>query len=214
YPETNIVAWARDERKARLQNGLGEPPSHADQGPHLARLWLLPYRGTWKNGTVQQAAHGFNTRFQVFPFLNADTDTSRVFDGNNFSIETTREAIQDDQPRAIEWKRWAIIEPASIELTVLKPAEKLPPIVDPALGQVDGIIIRVVNNIDIDNHGKVILDTCIAPAGASVVETDLIERVLRNQCDSRFISARLPEGPLVLEIDLKPHEIRTFKIYS
>jgi alpha-mannosidase len=213
YPETNIVAWARDERRTRLKNGLGEPPSHADQGPHLARLWLLPYRGTWKKGMVHQAAHGFNTRFQVLPFVNTMDETSMVVAGNEFSIEATRAAIHDAQPGAIEWKRWAIVEPASVEVTVMKPAEKLPPIIDLARGQVIGVVIRVINNIDEDNHGKVILDTALVPAEASVMETDLLERPIRNVLDPRYSSARLPEGPIVLEMDFKPHEIRTFKLY-
>ncbi|MBN2149865.1 MAG: hypothetical protein JW839_00335, partial [Candidatus Lokiarchaeota archaeon] len=99
YPDTNIVAWARDERRKRKEAGLGEPPTHADQGPHLARLWLLPYHGSWRKGRVHHAAHGFNSGVQVL-LLDGPKNARQTIGGREITVKILRSYIHDAYPKA------------------------------------------------------------------------------------------------------------------
>jgi alpha-mannosidase len=212
FPETNIVAWARDERKKRKDAGLGEPPTHADQGMHLTRLWLLPY-GSWRKGRVHQAAHGFNSPAQVL-VLDGIKNARQVIGSRELSVKILRSYIHDAHPKAANWIRWVLCDKPSVEVSSIKPAEKLPPVLDALHGQRDAVVIRVVNDIDGANKATVHVDPRIAPAGSTVIETDLLERPLPRTAEPRFTTSAAADGYLALQLEFKPHEIRTFKIFK
>lgn len=213
YPETNVVAWAKDERRKRKDAGLGEPPAHADQGPHLTRLWLLPYKGSWRKGKLHHAAHGFNSPVQVL-VLEGTKTARQVIGGKEISVKILRSHIHDAYPKGANWIRWVLCDKPTVEVTSIKTAEKLPPVLDARHGQRDAIVIRVVNDIDGANKATIHVDPRIALARSTVVETDLLERPLPRQLDPRFAASSTRDGYLALQLEFKPHEIRTFKIFK
>ncbi len=211
YPEANIVAWAREERQKRKDAGQGEPPTHADQGPHLSRFWLVPYHGSWRKGKLHQAAHCFNSPVQVL-VLGGAKSARQVIGGKELSVKILRSYIHDTHPKAANWVRWAMCDKPSVEVVAIKPAEKLPPVLDPLHGQHDGIVIRVVNDIDGANKATVHFDPRIVPAESTIIETDLLERPLPRTAEPRFSVET--EGRVSLQLEFKPHEIRTFKAFK
>ncbi|MEX2684799.1 MAG: glycoside hydrolase family 38 C-terminal domain-containing protein [Candidatus Sigynarchaeota archaeon] len=213
YPEANVVAWARDERKKRREMGLGEPPTHADQGPHLTRLWLLPYHESWRKGKVHQAAHGFNSPVQVL-VLNDPKNARRTIGGREITVKILRSYIHDAQPKAANWIRWILSDKPSVEVTCIKPAEKLPPVLDSLHGHRDAIVMRVVNNMDGANKATLSIEPGLAPPDSTILETDLLERTLPRSADPRFRVEKAADGRIALQLDFKPHEIRTFKIFK
>ncbi|MBN2151105.1 MAG: hypothetical protein JW839_06665, partial [Candidatus Lokiarchaeota archaeon] len=94
------------------------------------------------------------------------------------------------------------------------PAENLPPVLDALHGQRGGVVIRAVNDIDAANKATVSLDPRVAPPGSTVIETDLIERALPRSAEPRFSVEKSADGRLAVQLDFKPHEIRTFKIFK
>nr|MDO8112258.1 glycoside hydrolase family 38 C-terminal domain-containing protein [Candidatus Sigynarchaeota archaeon] len=213
FPETNTVAWAKDERKKRLEKGLGEPPSYADQGFHLARLWLLPYQGSWRKGKIHQAAHGFNAPVQALALVD-NKGTRSVIGGKDISISSMRSWIHDAHPRAANWIRWVLVDKPTIEVTVVKPSEKLPPFMDSANGQRDAIVIRVVNAIDAANRAILSFDPSLVPIDSTIIETDLLERPLSCIVEARYSTEKTKDSRLSLLADFKAHEIRTFKLFK
>jgi alpha-mannosidase len=211
YVGTNIIAWARDERKKRLADGLGEVPVYADQGGHVARLWLLPYHGTWRSGKVHAAAHTFNAPAQLVAASSDDASASEATIGA-IDRESVQSAIIAAVPGYLEWTRWAMAEPSCVELAVIKPAEELPPCLDEATGTARARVIRVVNDSDQPTSATVRFDTRILPATATIVETDLLERPTGDAASPAWTPMPETEGQAGLQLDMKPHEIRTFKI--
>ncbi|MHA1681481.1 MAG: glycoside hydrolase family 38 C-terminal domain-containing protein [Promethearchaeota archaeon] len=56
YPPA--TGYAAEERALRKDGG---PPTHVDKGKHVIRHALIPFAGSWKQGTLQKYAHCFNT---------------------------------------------------------------------------------------------------------------------------------------------------------
>ncbi|NMC04553.1 MAG: hypothetical protein GYA24_05040 [Candidatus Lokiarchaeota archaeon] len=125
-----------------------------------------------------------------------------------------RSHIHDAYPKGANWIRWVLCDKPTVEVTSIKTAEKLPPVLDARHGQRDAIVIRVVNDIDGANKATIHVDPRIALARSTVVETDLLERPLPRQLDPRFAASSTRDGYLALQLEFKPHEIRTFKIFK
>ncbi|MBD3186268.1 hypothetical protein GF325_05525 [Candidatus Bathyarchaeota archaeon] len=214
YPGTNIVAWARDERKERVKKDLGEPPTHADQGYHLNRLRLYPYEGSWREGNVHMMAHGFNLPTPVLVHDVTSGFRPRSITGIH-DFGASRDMIEKAITESMKRETWIKAEPTTIEVTVLKKSENLPSFLDPALGQVDGIIIRAVNNIDQVVEGAIKVNAMIFAQGSGIFETDLLERVPRPHATPLETStiSRAPHAKFIeFSTSFNPHEIKTFKI--
>ncbi|MHA1699520.1 MAG: glycoside hydrolase family 38 C-terminal domain-containing protein, partial [Promethearchaeota archaeon] len=230
YPEPNVVAWIKDERLKRKNEGLGEPPTHADQGPHLTRLYLLPYKGSWMDAKIHHFAHAFNSSLQLVP-LGVKNDSSVEIHSNNslinkfgkqILIKDTREIpkkIKDDLPilinsctATIHWARSSL---PCVEITVLKPAESLPPIMDPKFGRLKkAVVVRAVNNSNQPCSAWFQFDTRSINKNSKIIEVDLLERPIIMQQPLNFKVPRSNAQSHVVtdELQFKPHEIRTFKI--
>nr|MDO8116002.1 glycoside hydrolase family 38 C-terminal domain-containing protein [Candidatus Sigynarchaeota archaeon] len=211
YPGTNIVAWARDERKRRQDAGMGEPPLHADQGPHVARFWIVPYKGTWRDGRVHALAHVFNTRARacVAAFNGTIDDILATREAKNLKDNVIQDIIHDNG--ANQRMTWITVETGTIEVIVLKRSEVLPPFMEPLHGKVDGLVIRAINNSDIEHHARIAIHPSISGGYSSVIEVNLIEQPIVTTIDPRF-SVDQESDRLVLSGVFKPHEIRTFKL--
>jgi alpha-mannosidase len=203
YPGANVVAWVKETRKARKDAGLGEPPTHTDQGEHLIRLWILPYEGSWQDGQVHAFAHAFNAPVvaQMFP----TTDSFEIKQAEKTLKSISQDAIVHQQ----QWQFIATSNP-TIEITAFKPGEQIPEFMNPD-HLPRGLVLRVVNNLNVNNSGSLRISPLILKGAKNIIEVDLLERSLPNG----FKTIIQTENSSLFEISLslKPHEIRTFKIY-
>jgi len=203
YPGANVVAWVKETRKALKDAGLGEPPTHTDQGEHLIRLWILPYEGSWQDGQVHAFAHAFNAPVvaQMFP----TTDSFEIKQAEKTLKSISQDAIVHQQ----QWQFIATSNP-TIEITAFKPGEQIPEFMNPD-HLPRGLVLRVVNNLNVNNSGSLRISPLILKGAKNIIEVDLLERSLPNG----FKTIIQTENSSLFEISLslKPHEIRTFKIY-
>ncbi|MHA1681090.1 MAG: glycoside hydrolase family 38 C-terminal domain-containing protein [Promethearchaeota archaeon] len=217
YPGTNVVAWAREERKRRLESGGGEPPTHADQGKHVTRLWLVPYAGTWKDGQLHHLAHGFNAPARAKVMGLGGRRTGRVKERFIHAPSGLIENLQQESARVGTCKRWIVVNKDNVEITVLKLAENLPACFEhdrggAFSGTTGALIVRVVNNIDENNVCEFTLHPDLVEKFRTVVEVDLLERGISCSSKPHVHVRGEARGEITVKLELKPHELRTFKI--
>ncbi len=210
YPGTNIVAWARDERKLRNDAGMGEPPTHADQGIHVARFWIVPYTGTWRDGHVHSLAHAFNMPAKPSIHVQQGIDARPVArEAKSLGDRAIEQVINEISPTTRV--TWIKVEGGPIEVCVLKHSEKLPLFMDPRHGKENSLVIRAINNSDVKNDARIILQQAICAGFSSVIEVNLLEQPTQDIMNPRFVIDKTSEQ-LVISGSFKPHEIRTFKL--
>ncbi|MHA1792603.1 MAG: glycoside hydrolase family 38 C-terminal domain-containing protein [Promethearchaeota archaeon] len=218
YPETNIVAWARDERRIRKESGEGEPPTHADQGAHVTRMFFLPYKGTWRKGIVHHFAHCFNRPTiitRIDDRIHAASG-SKVTGRSMVSVSNIRHLFNANiKTRAIHpfLNYWIKSSQKNVEVSALKIAENLPRFMDPENGRKFGMVTRLVNNSDEEEQAIIQFHPKLVGNFSSIFEVDLLERPLLKSENPRFkIIAENKDGmPFQIKLDFHPHEIRTFK---
>jgi alpha-mannosidase len=209
YPGSNPVAWVRDERKAREKANLGQVPEYADQGEHLTRLWVLPYLGSWKDASIHQTAHVFNA-----PASTLVWDSSKKPNENQKNIRTSNELSDNLMSEEFQWQ-FLHASPSSVEISVLKQAEILPKCLvsdPPTAGEGQGLVFRVVNNIDIPNEAEISINKNIFTSITQIIELDLLERPLKDGLKIQI--EKIGNNKIEYSVPLKPHEIRTFKAIS
>ena len=210
YVGVNVVAWVKETRKKMEQMGLGQPPSHTDQGQHLTRLCILPYKGSVKQGHIHEAAHRFNA-----PLI------ARIFDsnGNNEkspNSQNLENAIKNIRNCQVMTRQFITCKPECIEISVLKPAENLPEWMDPSNERSANqksalpIVIRAVNNSNESVIGHITLNSDIFAQYSRIIEVDLLERKITNGLVLKFENQNAPKE--ISKIIFKPLEILTFKI--
>lgn len=206
YPGTNVVAWARDEREARVKAGLGEPPTHADQGEHGTRLWILPYTGSWRDGGVAARAHAFNVPPGILVLPGGDGDTC--------TLQELDRKLAGRLASAGLPVSWVRVSDPRVEVTVLKRGEILPPFMDSRHGATPGIVIRVVNASDEPVQASIQLNPCIWPRGTGVIETTLLEQALPATPAPSWSTDVPGDGEAwpAIHARFAPHDIKTFKL--
>lgn len=198
YPAPDVVSWVKGERKKRKKLGLGEPPTHADQGESLTRLRIMPYNGSWQNGKVHHAAHGFNVDCGV-KTLKTTEKAARVASLSDMLSKTDIYTfLKSSNPQ--------------IEITVLKGGEHMPSClggISETPNSTSSAVFRAVNNSSQETDTTITIDGSLLDGKSRVVEADLLERPIEDSLSVKFIG---DENDVKLALRFKPHEIRTFKI--
>ncbi|MBD3354111.1 MAG: hypothetical protein GF364_21695, partial [Candidatus Lokiarchaeota archaeon] len=209
YPEVDVVSWIKEERKKRLKEGLGSPPTHADQGECLTRLWLLPYSGSWRDGQVHHAAHAFNAPYSINVFYKEPAEVSEI-KVSDFKTIVSQQLSE---------KRFIKSNNRCIEITVIKPADPIPKCFKKEIKGEDsqnyaikdrGLVFRTINNSNNNAAAEISISSDLLMNFERIVETDLLERPLSNGLNYVINRNRMADN--IINIKFAPHQIRTFEL--
>ncbi len=215
YPKPDVVSWVREERRARKKRGLGNPPTLADQGENLTRLWVLPYQGTWKSGKIHRMAHKHNapTSYKLLKSPEFSKKKSKIsfFDKIEESFSELKSSLNPEDISG----RFIYCDSPTAEITVLKNGEEIPNCLQDQnnIGDIlekESIVFRVVNNIDEKSIVKIGLPVVLTEKATQILETDLLERIVGDGLQYKIPQEK--SATFYLECSLNPHEIKTFKI--
>ncbi len=215
YVGVNVVAWVKETRKKMEQMGLGQPPTHIDQGKHLVRLCILPYKGSIREGKIHDAAHRFNA--PLIACLNKYVIKQWNVKGIPTDLDIMAKEYENIASANLERLQILSCSPPSLEITVCKPAESLPEcmlsVESSTINQstMQPIVLRIVNNSNEPQTGEILLNGTLFEKYSKIIETDLLERPVANGLHVDIVKAQ-EANIIIRNIRFKPHEILSFKI--